>query len=70
MNTEPVIAAIQGRCVGGGVDLVSACDIRLCSRDASFSIYEARVGIVADVGTLQRITPIVGKGMAREMAFT
>lgn len=67
---KPVIAAIQGKCVGGGVDLVSACDIRLCTRDASFSIYEARVGIVADVGTLQRITPIVGKGMAREMAFT
>ncbi|MGI9590808.1 MAG: crotonase/enoyl-CoA hydratase family protein, partial [Myxococcota bacterium] len=67
---KPVIAAIQGHCVGGGVDLASACDIRLCSRDASFSIYEARVGIVADVGTLQRITPIVGKGMAREMAFT
>jgi enoyl-CoA hydratase len=67
---KPVIAAIQGRCIGGGVDLVSACDIRLCSRDASFSIYEARVGIVADVGTLQRITPIVGKGIAREMAYT
>jgi len=67
---KPVIAAIQGKCVGGGVDLVSACDIRLCTRDASFSIYEARVGIVADVGTLQRITPIVGRGMAREMAYT
>ena len=53
-----------------GVDLVTACDIRLCTADASFSIYETRIAIVADVGTLQRITPIVGKGMAREMAFT
>lgn len=67
---KPVIAAIRGRCIGGGVDLVTACDIRICSSDASFSIYEARVAIVADVGTLQRITPIVGKGMAREMAYT
>ena len=67
---KPVIAAIQGKCVGGGVDLTTACDIRLSTRDASFSIYEARVGIVADVGTLQRITAIVGKGMAREMAYT
>jgi len=67
---KPVIAAVQGKCVGGGVDLISACDIRLCAADASFSIFEAKVAIVADVGTLQRITPIVGKGMAREMAYT
>jgi len=67
---KPVIAAIRGRCIGGGVDLVTACDIRICSSDASFSIYETRVAIVADVGTLQRITPIVGRGMAREMAYT
>jgi enoyl-CoA hydratase len=67
---KPVIAAVHGKCVGGGVDLISACDIRLCTAEASFSIFEARVAIVADVGTLQRITPIVGKGMAREMAYT
>jgi enoyl-CoA hydratase len=67
---KPVIAAIHSKCIGGGVDLITACDIRLCSADASFSIYETKIAIVADVGTLQRITPIVGKGMAREMALT
>jgi enoyl-CoA hydratase len=67
---KPVVAAIHGKCIGGGVDLVTACDIRVCSADASFSIYETKIAIVADVGTLQRITPIVGKGMAREMAMT
>ncbi len=67
---KPVIAAVHGKCIGGGLDLITACDIRLCSADASFSIYETKIAIVADVGTLQRITPIVGKGMAREMAFT
>ena len=67
---KPVIAAVHGKCVGGGVDLIAACDVRLCTDDASFSIFEAKVAIVADVGTLQRITSIVGKGMAREMAYT
>ena len=67
---KPVIAAVHNKCIGGGVDLVTACDIRLASADASFSIYETKIAIVADVGTLQRITPIVGKGLAREMAFT
>ncbi len=67
---KPVIAAVHGKCIGGGVDLTTACDIRLCSADASFSIYETKIAIVADVGTLQRITAVVGKGMAREMALT
>jgi len=67
---KPVLAAVNGKCIGGGVDLIAACDIRLCSSDATFSIFEVKVAIVADVGTLQRITPIVGKGMAREMAYT
>ena len=67
---KPVIAAVHGYCIGGGVDLTTACDIRLCTQDASFSIHETKIAIVADVGTLQRITPIVGKGMAREMAYT
>lgn len=67
---KPVIAAVHGKCIGGGVDLITACDIRLCSADASFSIFETKIAIVADVGTLQRITAVVGKGMAREMAFT
>lgn len=67
---KPVIAAVHGNCIGGGLDLITACDIRICSADASFSIYETKIAIVADVGTLQRITAIVGKGMAREMAYT
>ena len=67
---KPAIAAVHGKCIGGGLDLVTACDVRLASSDASFSIYETKIAIVADVGTLQRITPIVGKGLAREMAFT
>lgn len=67
---KPVIAAIHGKCIGGGIDLITAADIRLCTSDSEFSIFETRIAITADVGTLQRITPIVGKGMAREMAFT
>lgn len=67
---KPTIAAVHGRCIGGGVDLVTACDMRVASTDAEFSVFETRMAIVADVGTLQRLTPIVGKGMAREMVFT
>lgn len=67
---KPVIAAVHGHCIGGGVDLTTACDIRLCTADATFSIHETKIAIVADIGTLQRISTIVGKGMAREMAFT
>ena len=67
---KPVIAAVHGRCIGGGVDLTTACDIRLCTADADFSIRETKMAMVADIGTLQRITGIVGRGMAREMAFT
>ncbi|KAL6067612.1 Delta(3,5)-Delta(2,4)-dienoyl-CoA isomerase, peroxisomal [Balamuthia mandrillaris] len=67
---KPVIAAVHSHCIGGGVDLVTACDIRICTEDASFSIAETKLAIVADLGTLQRITRIVGKGVAREMAFT
>ncbi len=67
---KPVIAAVHGYCIGGGVDLTTACDIRLCTKDATFSIHETKIAIVADVGTLQRITRVVSKGMAREMAFT
>lgn len=66
----PVIAAVQGGCIGGGVDLVSACDIRLCSADAFFSIQEVNVGIVADVGTLQRLPHLIPAGLVRELAYT
>ncbi len=68
--SKPVIAAVHGHCIGGGVDLTTACDIRLCTEEATFSIHETKIAIVADIGTLQRITGIVGKGMAREMALT
>ncbi len=67
---HPVIAAVHDQCLGGGVDLITACDMRVCSADARFSVFETKVAIVADVGTLQRLTPIVGRGMAREMALT
>jgi len=66
----PVIAAVHGYCIGGGVDLASACDIRLCSSDAVFSVREAKVAIVADLGTLQRLPKIVSAGHVAELAFT
>jgi enoyl-CoA hydratase len=66
----PVIAAIHGACIGGGVDLASACDIRLASVDASFSVRETKIAIVADMGSLQRLPAIIGKGHTRELAFT
>lgn len=66
----PVIAAVHGNCIGGGVDLISACDVRLCSRDAKFSVREVKVAIVADLGSLQRLPPIIGQGHTRELAFT
>ncbi len=67
---KPVIAAIHGYCIGGGLDMATACDIRLCSKDAQFSLREAAVAFVADVGVLQRIPLIVGQGIARELALT
>jgi len=67
---KPVIAAIHGYCIGGGLDMATACDIRICSKDALFSLKEAALGFVADVGVLQRIPLIVGQGHARELAYT
>ncbi len=67
---KPVVASIHGACVGGGIDLVTACDLRYCGPAAWFSVKEIDVGIVADVGTLQRLPRIVGEGVARELAFT
>jgi enoyl-CoA hydratase/carnithine racemase len=67
---KPVIAAVHGPCIGGGVDLLSACDIRLAASDALFSIRETRLGIVADIGTLQRLPTIIGHGWTRELALT
>ena len=68
--SKPVVAAVHAACIGAGVDLVTACDIRLCSADATFSVRETRMAMVADVGTLQRLPRIVGRGHAAELALT
>ena len=67
---KPVIAAVHGYCIGGGVDLIAACDIRLGSADAVFSVREAKMAIVADLGSLQRLPAIIGAGHVAELAFT
>jgi enoyl-CoA hydratase/carnithine racemase len=67
---KPVLAAIHGACIGGGVDLVTACDIRVCTADAVFSVREIDVGMTADLGTLQRLPRLIGDGMARELAYS
>ena len=69
-SPKPVIAAIHGYCLGAGVDLITACDIRLAAADAVFSVRETRMGLVADVGSLQRLPSIVGSGVTAEMAYT
>ena len=68
--SKPVIAAMHSHCVGGGVDLACACDIRLASRDAGFSVRETKLAFVADLGTLQRLPKIVGEPWARELSLT
>ena len=67
---KPVLAAIQGACVGGGLDLVSCCDMRYAAADAYFSIKEIDLAMVADVGTLQRLPRLIGEGTSRELAYT
>jgi len=67
---KPVVAAVHGYCIGGGVDVISACDIRLASSDAVFSVRETRIAIVADLGSLQRLPGIVGRGHLCELAYT
>ena len=64
------IAAVHGYCIGGGVDLIAACDIRLASADAVFSVREAKMAIVADLGSLQRLPAIISAGHLAELAFT
>lgn len=67
---KPVLAAIHNGCIGGGVDIATACDIRYCTQDAYFTVKEVDLGLVADIGTLQRLPKIVAPGIAYEMAYT
>lgn len=66
---QPTIAAIHGHCLGAGLELVVCCDFRICSADARFALPEARLAVITDVGGLQRLPKIVGRGHAREIAF-
>jgi enoyl-CoA hydratase len=61
---------VHGYCLGGGVDIITACDIRLAAADATFGVRETKIAMVADLGTLQRLPAIVGPGIARELVFT
>jgi enoyl-CoA hydratase len=65
----PVIAAIQGACIGGGLDLVSACDIRIAAKDAYFRVEETNIGMMADLGSLQRLPKLMPEGVVRELAY-
>ncbi|KAM8905085.1 delta(3,5)-Delta(2,4)-dienoyl-CoA isomerase, mitochondrial isoform 2-T2 [Spinachia spinachia] len=68
---KPVVVAVHGACVGGGVDLITACDIRLCTQDAWFQIKEVDIGLAADVGTLQRLPKVIGsRSLVNELALT
>ncbi|MEO9892050.1 crotonase/enoyl-CoA hydratase family protein [Aurantibacter sp.] len=68
--SKPVLAAIHNGCIGGGVDIATACDMRYCTEDAYFTVKEIDLGMVADLGTLQRLPKIISTGMAAEMAYT
>jgi enoyl-CoA hydratase len=67
---KPVVAAISGWCIGGGVDLIAACDVRYASADSKFSVREVRVAMVADMGSLQRLPGIISDGHLRELALS
>ena len=67
---KPVIAAIHNACIGGGVDIISSADMRFCTEDAYFTIKEVDMGLVADIGTLQRLPKLISQGLVSELAFT
>lgn len=66
----PVLAAIQGGCIGGAVDMTTACDCRYITEEGFFTVYETKIGMTADVGTLQRLPKLIPEGLARELAYT
>ena len=67
----PVIAVVDGVCIGAGMDLACACDIRLCTTSSQFSVREVKIGLAADIGTLQRLPKIAGNdSLVRELCFT
>uniref|UniRef100_H2Z615 Enoyl-CoA hydratase n=1 Tax=Ciona savignyi TaxID=51511 RepID=H2Z615_CIOSA len=68
---KPVITAVHGGCIGGGMDVITACDIRLCEKEAFFSVKEVDVGLAADMGSLQRLPLIIGSdSLVRDLCFT
>jgi enoyl-CoA hydratase len=67
---KPVIAAVHGHCIGAGIDLITACDIRYSSADATFSVRETKIAMVADVGTVQRLPQIIDPGRVAEIVYT
>ncbi len=69
-SAKPTIAAVHGYCLGAGIDLITACDIRIASADATFSVRETKMGLVADVGTMQRLPKIIAPGHVAELVFT
>jgi len=66
----PVLVAIQGGCIGGGMDFITACDIRYATEDAFFTVFEVKIGMTADVGTFPRLVKLIPEGIVRELAYT